>query len=71
MVSMGYGGGEGGGLWQAMPPPLGWAVCAGPGWAEGLSVPSQVEFSPKVLQQNPPNGWFRLLPFPRAEEESG
>ncbi|KAK1328664.1 hypothetical protein QTO34_012238 [Cnephaeus nilssonii] len=26
---------------------------------------------PKVLQQNPPNGWFRLLPFPRAEEDSG
>ncbi|XP_054450295.1 rasGAP-activating-like protein 1 [Pteronotus mesoamericanus] len=30
-----------------------------------------VEFPPKVLQQNPPNGWFRLLPFPRAEEDSG
>ncbi|PNJ82595.1 RASAL1 isoform 10 [Pongo abelii] len=30
-----------------------------------------VEFSPKTLQQKPPNGWFRLLPFPRAEEDSG
>ncbi|XP_075390161.1 rasGAP-activating-like protein 1 isoform X1 [Tenrec ecaudatus] len=30
-----------------------------------------VEFSPQVLQQNPPNGWFRLLPFPRAEEDAG
>uniref|UniRef100_A0A8D1YNV1 RasGAP-activating-like protein 1 n=1 Tax=Sus scrofa TaxID=9823 RepID=A0A8D1YNV1_PIG len=30
-----------------------------------------VEFPPQVLQQNPPNGWFRLLPFPRAEEDSG
>lgn len=36
-----------------------------------LCVPAQVEFPPKVLQQNPPNGWFRLLPFPRAEEDSG
>lgn len=30
-----------------------------------------VEFPPKVLQQHPPNGWFRLLPFPREEEDSG
>ncbi|XP_045056728.1 rasGAP-activating-like protein 1 isoform X2 [Desmodus rotundus] len=30
-----------------------------------------VEFPPKVLQQNPPNGWFRLLPFPGAEGDSG
>ncbi|XP_068418851.1 rasGAP-activating-like protein 1 isoform X3 [Eschrichtius robustus] len=30
-----------------------------------------VEFPPQVLQQNPPNGWFHLLPFPRAEEDSG
>ncbi|KAL2767764.1 rasGAP-activating-like protein 1 isoform 3 [Daubentonia madagascariensis] len=30
-----------------------------------------VEFSPKTLQRKPPNGWFRLLPFPRAEEDSG
>ncbi|XP_036908045.1 rasGAP-activating-like protein 1 isoform X1 [Sturnira hondurensis] len=30
-----------------------------------------VEFPPKVLQQSPPNGWFRLLPFPGAEEGSG
>uniref|UniRef100_A0A8D1BIH2 RasGAP-activating-like protein 1 n=1 Tax=Sus scrofa TaxID=9823 RepID=A0A8D1BIH2_PIG len=30
-----------------------------------------VEFPPQVLQQNPPNGWFRLLPFPRVEEDSG
>ncbi|XP_057347212.1 rasGAP-activating-like protein 1 isoform X5 [Manis pentadactyla] len=30
-----------------------------------------VEFPPQVLQQDPPNGWFRLLPFPRAEEDSG
>ncbi|XP_023589416.1 rasGAP-activating-like protein 1 isoform X3 [Trichechus manatus latirostris] len=30
-----------------------------------------VEFPPQVLQQNPPNGWFRLLPFPRAEEDAG
>ncbi|KAG8504622.1 RasGAP-activating-like protein 1 [Galemys pyrenaicus] len=29
-----------------------------------------VEFPPQVLQQNPPSGWFRLLPFPRAEEDS-
>ncbi|XP_058995767.1 rasGAP-activating-like protein 1 isoform X3 [Mustela lutreola] len=30
-----------------------------------------VEFPPRVLQQNAPRGWFRLLPFPRAEEDSG
>ncbi|XP_022373019.1 rasGAP-activating-like protein 1 isoform X3 [Enhydra lutris kenyoni] len=30
-----------------------------------------VEFPPRVLQQNAPSGWFRLLPFPRAEEDSG
>ncbi|KAM9055259.1 rasGAP-activating-like protein 1 isoform 3-T3 [Megaptera novaeangliae] len=30
-----------------------------------------VEFPPQVLQQNPPNGWFHLLPFPRVEEDSG
>ncbi|XP_037672673.1 rasGAP-activating-like protein 1 isoform X3 [Choloepus didactylus] len=30
-----------------------------------------VEFPPQVLQQNPPNGWFRLLPFPKPEEDSG
>ncbi|XP_062942753.1 rasGAP-activating-like protein 1 isoform X3 [Cynocephalus volans] len=30
-----------------------------------------VEFPPQTLQQKPPNGWFRLLPFPRAEEDSG
>ncbi|XP_007936377.1 rasGAP-activating-like protein 1 [Orycteropus afer afer] len=30
-----------------------------------------VEFSSQVLQQKPPNGWFRLLPFPRAEEDAG
>ncbi|XP_008687131.2 rasGAP-activating-like protein 1 isoform X3 [Ursus maritimus] len=30
-----------------------------------------VEFPPQVLQQNTPRGWFRLLPFPRAEEDSG
>uniref|UniRef100_A0A3Q2HGC5 RAS protein activator like 1 n=1 Tax=Equus caballus TaxID=9796 RepID=A0A3Q2HGC5_HORSE len=30
-----------------------------------------VEFPPQVLQQKPPNGWFRLRPFPRAEEDSG
>ncbi|XP_077016013.1 rasGAP-activating-like protein 1 isoform X2 [Tamandua tetradactyla] len=30
-----------------------------------------VEFPPQVLQQSPPNGWFRLLPFPRPEEDSG
>ncbi|XP_065760440.1 rasGAP-activating-like protein 1 isoform X4 [Muntiacus reevesi] len=30
-----------------------------------------VEFPPQVLQHNPPNGWFRLQPFPRAEEDSG
>ncbi|KAM6155759.1 rasGAP-activating-like protein 1 [Rhynchocyon petersi] len=30
-----------------------------------------VEFSPQILQHNPPNGWFRLLPFPRAEEHAG
>ncbi|XP_027431295.1 rasGAP-activating-like protein 1 isoform X1 [Zalophus californianus] len=30
-----------------------------------------VEFPPQVLQQNAPSGWFRLLPFPRAEEDSG
>lgn len=28
----------------------------------------QVEFTPQTLQQKPPNGWFRLLPFPRAED---
>ncbi|XP_020743506.2 rasGAP-activating-like protein 1 isoform X3 [Odocoileus virginianus] len=30
-----------------------------------------VEFPPQVLQHNPPNGWFRLQPFPRAEKDSG
>ncbi|XP_060049028.1 rasGAP-activating-like protein 1 isoform X2 [Erinaceus europaeus] len=30
-----------------------------------------VEFPPQLLQQNPPDGWFRLLPFPKAEEDSG
>ncbi|XP_060997830.1 rasGAP-activating-like protein 1 isoform X8 [Dama dama] len=30
-----------------------------------------VEFPPQVLQHNPPDGWFRLQPFPRAEEDSG
>nr|XP_020012511.1 rasGAP-activating-like protein 1 [Castor canadensis] len=30
-----------------------------------------VEFPPQVLLQKPPNGWFRLLPFPRAEEDCG
>lgn len=30
--------------------------------------PPQVEFTPQTLQQKPPNGWFRLLPFPRAED---
>ncbi|XP_008845707.1 rasGAP-activating-like protein 1 isoform X2 [Nannospalax galili] len=29
-----------------------------------------VEFTPQTLLQRPPNGWFRLLPFPRAEEDS-
>lgn len=28
----------------------------------------QVEFTPQTLQQKPPNGWFRLLPFPKAED---
>jgi hypothetical protein len=37
---------------------------------EGLCV-RQVEFPPQVLLQKPPNGWFRLLPFPRAEEDCG
>ncbi|XP_011853331.1 PREDICTED: rasGAP-activating-like protein 1 [Mandrillus leucophaeus] len=41
-------------------------------YAQGSVCLSQkVEFSPKTLQQKPPNGWFRLLPFPRAEEDSG
>ncbi|XP_036989378.2 rasGAP-activating-like protein 1 isoform X3 [Artibeus jamaicensis] len=35
------------------------------------SSETSVEFPPKVLQQSPPNGWFRLLPFPGAEEGSG
>lgn len=30
-----------------------------------------VEFTPQTLQQRPPNGWFRLLPFPRAEDSGG
>ncbi|KAM6166390.1 rasGAP-activating-like protein 1 [Erethizon dorsatum] len=30
-----------------------------------------VEFPPQVLQHKPPNGWFRLQPFPGAEEDSG
>ncbi|KAM5237742.1 rasGAP-activating-like protein 1 [Ctenodactylus gundi] len=30
-----------------------------------------VEFSPQVLQHKPPNGWFRLQPFPRAEGDCG
>ncbi|XP_029389486.1 rasGAP-activating-like protein 1 isoform X2 [Mus pahari] len=30
-----------------------------------------VEFTPQTLQQKPPNGWFRLLPFPRAEDTGG
>lgn len=32
------------------------------------ACPPQVEFTPQTLQQRPPNGWFRLLPFPRAED---
>ncbi|XP_043295669.1 rasGAP-activating-like protein 1 isoform X6 [Cervus canadensis] len=35
------------------------------------SLETSVEFPPQVLQHNPPNGWFRLQPFPRAEEGSG
>ncbi|XP_068937502.1 rasGAP-activating-like protein 1 [Petaurus breviceps papuanus] len=30
-----------------------------------------VEFSPEVLLQCPPSGWFRLLPFASAEEDAG
>ncbi|KAH0502921.1 RasGAP-activating-like protein 1 [Microtus ochrogaster] len=30
-----------------------------------------VEFTPQTLQKKPPNGWFRLLPFPRAEDSGG
>ncbi|CAH6778846.1 rasGAP-activating-like protein 1 [Phodopus roborovskii] len=30
-----------------------------------------VEFTPQTLQQKPPNGWFRLLPFPKAEDSGG
>ncbi|ERE75288.1 rasGAP-activating-like protein 1, partial [Cricetulus griseus] len=30
-----------------------------------------VEFTPQTLQQKPPNGWFRLLPFPRPEDSGG
>uniref|UniRef100_A0A8C5XYX5 RAS protein activator like 1 n=1 Tax=Microcebus murinus TaxID=30608 RepID=A0A8C5XYX5_MICMU len=30
-----------------------------------------VEFSPRTLRHRPPDGWFRLLPFPGAEEDSG
>ncbi|EHA97655.1 RasGAP-activating-like protein 1 [Heterocephalus glaber] len=30
-----------------------------------------VEFPAQVLQHKPPNGWFRLQPFPSAEEDSG
>ncbi|XP_051682535.1 rasGAP-activating-like protein 1 isoform X4 [Oryctolagus cuniculus] len=32
---------------------------------------SKVEFSPQALRHSPPNGWFRLLPFPGAEEDAG
>ncbi|KAM9055262.1 rasGAP-activating-like protein 1 isoform 6-T6 [Megaptera novaeangliae] len=46
------------------------------GWSSGTGtwlarMTSWVEFPPQVLQQNPPNGWFHLLPFPRVEEDSG
>nr|XP_044989087.1 rasGAP-activating-like protein 1 isoform X2 [Jaculus jaculus] len=30
-----------------------------------------VEFPPQLLLQKPPKGWFRLLPFPRPEEDAG
>ncbi|XP_052611178.1 rasGAP-activating-like protein 1 isoform X1 [Peromyscus californicus insignis] len=30
-----------------------------------------VEFTPQTLQQKPPNGWFRLLPFPKSEDSGG
>ncbi|XP_040842888.1 rasGAP-activating-like protein 1 isoform X5 [Ochotona curzoniae] len=30
-----------------------------------------VEFSPQALRQKPPDGWFRLLPFPGAQEDAG
>ncbi|KAL1763523.1 rasGAP-activating 1 isoform X2, partial [Sigmodon hispidus] len=30
-----------------------------------------VEFTPQTLQQKPPNGWFRLLPFSRHEDSGG
>ncbi|XP_047418032.1 rasGAP-activating-like protein 1 isoform X2 [Sciurus carolinensis] len=44
--------------------------CAG-SWSSLPRAPSQVEFPPQTLQQKPPNGWFRLLPFPGTEEDSG
>ncbi|KAM5311723.1 rasGAP-activating-like protein 1 isoform 3-T3 [Glossophaga mutica] len=53
---------------QVPPPRCGWSSGTGTWWAR---TTSWVEFPPKVLQQNPPNGWFRLLPFPGAEEGSG
>ncbi|KYO31782.1 rasGAP-activating-like protein 1 isoform X1 [Alligator mississippiensis] len=31
----------------------------------------QVEFSLDTLQKSPVKGWFRLLPFPNAEEDAG
>ncbi|KAJ6659120.1 hypothetical protein lerEdw1_019423 [Lerista edwardsae] len=31
----------------------------------------RVEFTLDALQKAPPNGWFRLLPFPSAEEDAG
>ncbi|XP_051017552.1 rasGAP-activating-like protein 1 isoform X2 [Acomys russatus] len=45
-----------------------WSSGIGTWWAR---MTSWVEFTPQTLQQKPPNGWFRLLPFPRAEESGG
>ncbi|XP_029333977.1 rasGAP-activating-like protein 1 isoform X2 [Mus caroli] len=45
-----------------------WNSGIGTWWAR---MTSWVEFTPQTLQQKPPNGWFRLLPFPRAEDSGG
>lgn len=56
--------------WQLKLPLQGWVVPASGRTVPQLRsvYPPQVEFTPQTLQQKPPNGWFRLLPFPRAED---
>ncbi|KAM4827369.1 rasGAP-activating-like protein 1 isoform 2-T2 [Thomomys bottae] len=53
---------------RGRPPRCAWSSGTGTWWAR---MTSWVEFPAQALLQRPPNGWFRLLPFPRAEEDAG